>query len=86
MKRQGFPVEGTQVAYYSSVLSAFVKCAEDPIGDYVHVSESDLEIINDSPSLRLRFENPQQLASAGAKATISAAKLQIADNKENNNS
>jgi len=39
------------------VLSAFVKCQKDPIGDYVHVSEMDLEIINDFPSLRIRFEN-----------------------------
>ena len=56
LKRQGYPLEGTNVSYYSAIFSAFVNCNMDPIGDFVHICEKDLEIIDSAPSLRLRFE------------------------------
>ena len=28
----------------------------DPVGDFVHICEKDLELIDSTPSLRLRFE------------------------------
>ena len=59
MKRQGFPIEGSTVSYYSSIFSAFVNCSTDPVGDFVHISEKDLEIIGEQPSLRIRFEKSQ---------------------------
>ena len=56
LKRQGYPIDGTNVSYYSSILSAFVNCNKDPISDSVYIAAGkDLEIINGTPSLRLRF-------------------------------
>ena len=37
LSRQGFPVEGANVSYYSSIFSAFVNCNADPVGDFVHI-------------------------------------------------
>ena len=59
LRRQGFPVEGTCVSYYSSIFSAFVNCNTDPVGDFVHIQAKDLEVIANYPSLRLRFEKLQ---------------------------
>ena len=56
LKRQGYPLEGTNVSYYSAIFSAFVNCNMDPVGDFVHICEKDLEMIDNAPSLRLRFE------------------------------
>ena len=56
MKRQGYPIESTNVSYYSAIFSAFVNCNMDPVGDFVHICEKDLELIDSTPSLRLRFE------------------------------
>ena len=56
LKRQGYPLEATNVSYYSAIFSAFVNCNMDPVGDFVHICEKDLEIIDSTPSLRLRFE------------------------------
>ena len=60
LKRQGYPLEGTNVSYYSSIFSAFVNCDMDPVGDFVHICEKDLEIIDNTPSLRLRFDKGTQ--------------------------
>ena len=56
LRRQGFPVEGTSVSYYSSIFSAFVNCSSDPNGEFVHIQTTDLEKIGNCPSLRIRFE------------------------------
>ena len=56
LKRQGYPLKGTNVSYYSAVFSAFVNCNIDPIGDFVHIYEKDLETIDQKTSLRLRFD------------------------------
>lgn len=56
LKRQGYPIDGTNVSYYSSIFSAFVNCDVDPVGDFVHISEKDLEVIDGTLSLRLRFD------------------------------
>ena len=56
LKRQGYPLDGTNVSYYSAIFSAFVNCNMDPVGDFVHICEKDLESIDNTPSLRLRFE------------------------------
>ena len=32
----------------------------DPVGDFVHIYEKDLELIDNTPSLRLRFEKGAQ--------------------------
>ena len=61
LKRQGYPLEGTNVSYYSAIFSAFVNCNSDPVGDFVHIVEKDLEIIDNMPSLRLRFETGIQV-------------------------
>jgi len=47
LKRQGYAIDGTNVSYYSSIFSAFVNCYQDPIGDYVHIQEKDLEMIEE---------------------------------------
>ena len=47
LKRQGFAIDGTNISYYSSIFSAFVNCYQDPVGDFVHIFEKDLEIIAD---------------------------------------
>lgn len=60
LKRQGYPIDGTNVSYYSSIFSAFVNCDMDPVGDFVHISEKDLEIIDNTMSLRLRFDKSVQ--------------------------
>ncbi len=60
LKRQGYPLEGTNVSFYSSIFSAFVNCDMDPVGDFVHISEKHLEIIDNTPSLRLRFDKGSQ--------------------------
>ena len=62
LKMQGYPLEGTNVSYYSSIFSAFVNCDMDPVGDFVHICEKDLEIIDNTPSLRLRFDRGAQPA------------------------
>lgn len=56
LKRLGYPIDGTNVSYYSSIFSAFVNCDVDPVGEFVHISEKDLEVIDNTLSLRLRFE------------------------------
>jgi len=56
LKRQGYPIDGTNVSYYSSIFSAFVNCNTDPVSEFVYIAGKDLEIIADTPSLRLRFE------------------------------
>lgn len=55
LKRQGYPIDGTNVSYYSSILSAFVNCNRDPVSDSVYIAGKDLELINGILSLRLRF-------------------------------
>ena len=60
LKRQGYPLEGTNVSYYSSIFSAFVNCDIDPVGDFVHIREQDLELIDNTQSLRLRFDKADQ--------------------------
>ena len=60
LKKQGYPLDGTNVSYYSAIFSAFVNCNVDPVGDFVHICERDLELIDNTPSLRLRFEKTVQ--------------------------
>lgn len=48
------------MSFYSAVFSAFVNCSVDPVGDFVHIFEKDLECIDNSLSLRLRFEKGVQ--------------------------
>ena len=33
-----------------------MNCNSDPVGDFVHICEKDLEMIDGKASLRLRFE------------------------------
>jgi len=49
------------VSYYSAIFSAFVNCNVDPVGDFVHICEKDLEMIDGKASLRLRFEQSKSL-------------------------
>ena len=48
------------MSYYSAIFSAFVDCNSDPVGDFVHIDEKEIEMIANIPSLRLRFERGMQ--------------------------
>lgn len=56
LKKQGFPLENTYISYYSSVFLAYVNCNLDPISKTIWLTDDDLEQIDSSQSLRLKFQ------------------------------
>lgn len=56
LKKQGYPLENTYISYYSSVFSAFVNCNLDPVSKTIWLMDDDLEKIDSSQSLRLKFQ------------------------------
>lgn len=49
-------MDNTFVSYYSSIFSAYINCNLDPISKTIWLSEDDLEVIDNSLSLRLKFQ------------------------------
>lgn len=55
LKRQGYAIENTLVSYYSSIFSAYINCNLDPVSKNVLLAEDDLELIDNTLSLRLKI-------------------------------
>lgn len=56
LKRQGYAIENTFISYYSSIFSAYINCNLDPVSKTVFLSEDDLELIDNTLSLRLKIQ------------------------------
>ena len=56
LKKQGYPLENTFVSYYSSIFSAYINCNLDPISDSVQITVADLETIDNTEALKLKFQ------------------------------
>lgn len=46
LKKQGYPIENTFVAYYSNLFSAYINCSLDPISRQIYLSEEDFEVFD----------------------------------------
>lgn len=56
LKRQGYAIDNTFVSYYSSIFSAYINCNLDPVSKNVLLAEDDLEVIDNTLSLRLKIQ------------------------------
>jgi hypothetical protein len=56
LKRQGYAIENTFISYYSSIFSAYINCNLDPVSKTVFLAEDDLELIDNTLSLRLKIQ------------------------------